>query len=84
MNDIRSVVRHFILTQCLAGASPDDLRDHMSLRTSGILDSMTTLKLVGAIETAAGIELEADDLSDENFDSVARIVSFVERRRAGG
>ncbi|MFT3775356.1 MAG: acyl carrier protein [Minicystis sp.] len=83
MSDIRAVVRDFILTQCLPGEAPENLQDDTALRTSGVLDSMTTLKLVSAIEAAAGIEVEAHDVSDDNFESVEKIVAFVEQRRAG-
>ena len=83
MSDIRTVVRDFILTHCLPGESPENLTDDTALRTGGILDSMTTLKLVSEIEKAEGFEIEAHEVDDENFRSVDDIVAFVERRRAG-
>lgn len=82
MNEIRAVVRDFILSNCLPGESPENLTDDAALRTSGILDSMTTLKLVSEIEKTEGIEIEAHEVDDENFRSVDDIVAFVERRRA--
>jgi acyl carrier protein len=81
MSDIRAVVRDFILAQCLPGESPENLRDDMALRTTGILDSMSTLKLVSVIEETQGFEIEAHEVDDENFRSVDDIVTFVERRR---
>jgi acyl carrier protein len=82
MSDIRAVVRAFILTHCLPGEAPENLKDDAALRTDGILDSMSTLKLVSAVEEAEGFEIEAHEVDDENFRSVDDIVRFVERRRA--
>ena len=84
MSDIRATVREFILTNCLPGELPENLHDDMPLRTSGILDSMTTLKLVAEIERVGGFEVEAYEVSDENFRSVDDIVRFVEQRTSAG
>lgn len=81
MSDIRSLVRDFILTECVPGEDPDNLKDDAPLRESGILDSMSTLKLVSAIEKDVGFQIEAHEVSDENFHSVDSIVAFVEEKR---
>ena len=83
MRDIRTVVREFILAECLPGEAPDHLKDDAALRAKGILDSMMMLALVHELEAASGIAIEAHELDDGNFDSVNAIVAFVERRRAG-
>lgn len=82
MSEIRGFVRNFILTECLPGETPDNLPDDMSLKAGGVLDSMTTLKLVKALEDELEIEIDAHEVSDENFASVDSIVDFVESRGA--
>jgi acyl carrier protein len=82
MNDIRAVVREFILTQCLPGESPENLRDDTPLQGTGILDSMKTLKLVSVIEETEGVSVEAHEVDEDNFQSVDNIVAFVEGKRA--
>jgi acyl carrier protein len=82
MSELRGFVRNFILAECLQGESPENLLDDTPLKSSGILDSMTTLKLVNAIEKEVGFEIEAHEVTDENFTSVDTIVSFVEERAA--
>jgi acyl carrier protein len=84
MSDIRAVVREFILTHCIPGEAPSNLHDDTPLRTSGILDSMATLRLVRAIEDAANFQVEAHEVDDVNFGSIDRIVEYVEQRKAAG
>lgn len=84
MSEIRGFVRSFILAECLPGEAPENLLDDTGLKTGGILDSMTTLKLVKALEDELKIEIEAHEVSDENFASVDSIVEFVESRGAAG
>jgi acyl carrier protein len=82
MSELRGFVRNFILVECLSGEAPENLLDDTPLKSSGILDSMTTLKLVNAIEKEVGFEIEAHEVTEENFTSVDSIVSFIEERAA--
>jgi len=82
MADTRTIIREFILSQCMRGQPPEALRDDAPLRP-GILDSMAALKLVDLIEHTAKIEIEHHQLNDDNFGSVDAIVAFVEEQVAG-
>ncbi len=81
MADVKARIRDFILQECLPGEAPEKLRDDTPLR--GVLDSMTSLKLVTLIERDAGIEIEARDLG-ESFSDVKSIMALVEKRQAQG
>jgi acyl carrier protein len=82
MRDITTSIRNFILTKYLPGESPENLRDDLPLRTSGILDSLATLGLISFIEEEFNIEVEAHETDIDNFDRLDDIVAFVERKRA--
>jgi acyl carrier protein len=82
MKDINTSIRDFVLTKYLPGESPDNLRDDIPLRTSGILDSLATLGLISFIEEEFDIEVEAHETDIDNFDRLGDIVAFVERKRA--
>jgi acyl carrier protein len=82
--NIKDEIRAYILSEFLQGESPDNLRDDTPLRTSGVLDSMATLRLVTFVEGRFGIEVEAHEASVENFDCINAIAAFVERKAAGG
>lgn len=79
MND---EIRQFILTEFLPGESAASLHDDTPLRTSGVIDSMATLKLVSFVEQNYGIEVEAHEASIENFDCIRDIAAFVGRKQA--
>jgi acyl carrier protein len=82
MNPIAHAIREFVLTRYLPGETPENLRNDMPLRTSGVLDSLATLALINFIEQEYGIEVEAHETDVDNFDRIDDIVAFIERKRA--
>ena len=82
MNNIREELRQYIISEFLPGEKPANLRDETPLRTSGILDSVATLRLVDFVEQRFGIEVEAHEAGVENFDSIASIASFIDSKRS--
>lgn len=83
MANIRELVRSFILENFLPGEDPKNLTDQTELKESGILDSLSTLKLVSFLEEEFKIELEADDLEAGNLATVANIETMVQGKVAG-
>lgn len=79
--NIKEELRQYILSEFLAGEKPLNLQDDTPLRTSGILDSVATLRVVSLVEDRYGIEVEAHEASVENFDSIAAIAAFVESKK---
>jgi len=82
MPDQNEKIRAFILAEFLPGESPANLHDDTPLRTSGILDSLATLRVVSFVEEQFGIEVEAHEAGVENFDRIADISAFIDRKRA--
>lgn len=81
MNDVRESIRQFILENCLPGESPENLTDDLELKESGILDSMSTLKLVTHLEDQHGVEFEASDLDAANLATVSSIERLVRSKQ---
>lgn len=52
------------------------------LFSSGALDSIAMLNLITLVEEQAGIEIRADEVTLENFDTVERILQFTRARAA--
>jgi acyl carrier protein len=81
MEGVKEEIRQYILSEFLPGEKASNLRDDTPLRTSGILDSMSTLRLVDFVEEHYGIEVEAHEASVENFDSIESIASFIRNKK---
>jgi acyl carrier protein len=82
MTDVKNAIRQFIIQTYLPGESPDNLKDDTPLRTSGILDSMSTLGLVSFVEESFGVSLEAHETGIEYFDRIEDIAALVQRKQA--
>lgn len=82
MIDVRDAVRTFILENFLEGEDPRNLTDQTELRESGILDSLSTLKLVAFLEKTFNVELEADDLTQGNLSTIESIDTLVRGKGA--
>jgi acyl carrier protein len=75
-----------LVTELLAESEKElagELRDDTSLITSGLLDSLALLQIAEWVseELGGALALERIDIRTE-WDTVARIVGFIERRTA--
>src|SRR4051794_26835931 len=82
MDRLRHEVREFIIENFLFGHSDNSLEDDESFLDTGIIDSTGVLQLIGYLEEHFGISITDDDVTPANLDSVNRVVTFVESRRA--
>jgi acyl carrier protein len=82
MGELKEEIRQFILANFLVGEDPANLKDDTPLLDGGILNSHATLMLVMFLEEKYGIQVEAHETSNDNFDSIDRIASFVQAKRA--
>lgn len=73
-------IRQFILTEILD--APDEaLDDDAPLISDGLMNSLSTLKLVSFLEETFGIQLAAHEISVDYLDSIDQIAGFVEEKR---
>jgi acyl carrier protein len=82
MEDIQKDVHSFILNEFLPGEDPSELTESTPLITGGILDSITTLKLVVYLEERFGITVEAHEAGVEHLDSIRQIADLVAEKKA--
>ncbi len=80
-DNIEETLRQYILTEFLRGEKPSNLHDDTPLRSSGVLDSVATLRLVAFVEEHFGITVEAHEASVENFESIQSIKAFIESKK---
>lgn len=81
MDNIRETVRRYILDNFLPGEDPANLTDRTELKESGILDSLSTLKLVTFLEEQFKVEFEADDLEAGNLATIESIEGLIRSKK---
>ena len=76
-------VTAFIVENFLFGAAEDAPSPGDSFMDTGLIDSTGILEVVTFLEETYGLEVDDDELTPENFDSVSNIGRFV-AGKAGG
>lgn len=75
---IEHAVRHYILENLMFSDDVSKLPLDMSLLASGTVDSNAVLEIVMFLEESYGVQIKDSQMLPENFDSVAKISSFVQ------
>lgn len=79
--ELKQAIQNYIIQEFLPGENPENVTDNLPLISSGILDSIATLKLVLFIEERFGITLEAHETDKENMDTLAQMVATIEAKQ---
>jgi acyl carrier protein len=74
-------IKKYLLAEFLPGEDPSALTDTTPLITTGILDSIATLKLVGFLENQFSISVEAHETDPENLDTIERMAKLVRSKQ---
>lgn len=82
MDDRKSTIKEYILKEFLPGEDPNDLTDSTQLFTTGLLDSIASLNLVGFLEEEYGVKIEPHEIVADNLDTLQLIADFVEQKKA--
>jgi acyl carrier protein len=78
MQNVKVVIKDYILKEFLPGENPAELTDSTPLITGGILDSLATLKLVAFLEERFHIQIQAHETMTDylnTLDDIAQLVS---------
>ena len=78
---ITEPVKVFILDSFLPGENPDALTYSTPLISGGIIDSISTLKLVAFLEDTFEIKVQAHEMNAANLDTLTEITEFVLSKR---
>jgi len=80
-NAIMAATKQFILSEFLEGEDPDELTEEVELISSGILDSLATLKLVTFLENTYDVKIEAHEADEDNLNTLSDIARLVASKR---
>jgi acyl carrier protein len=77
MQEVKEIIKGYILEEFLPGENPAELTDSTPLITGGILDSLATLKLVVFLDERFQIQIQAHETMADYLDTVADIAQLV-------
>jgi acyl carrier protein len=81
-HDVKAAVKAYILREFLPGEDPSALTDETPLVSSGIIDSIAMLNLVGFLETQFGIMLEAHETTVDHLNTLNDIARLVASKKS--
>ena len=79
--ETREKLRQYIIENFLFGNENASLNDGKSFFESGIVDSTGILEVVGFVEDEFGFEVTDEELVPDNFDSIDKLVTYVEKKQ---
>ena len=80
--DIKAVLKNYILTEFLRGEDPAALTDTTPLMTTGIIDSIAVLKVVGFLEDHVHITVEPHEAVVDNLNTITDMTRLVMSKKA--
>jgi acyl carrier protein len=75
--ELELAIKGFISEELAPDLDPSELGSDESLLDSGVLDSFGILSLLTFIQERYGVEIPAEDIEPENFETVAAIARTV-------
>ena len=79
-NEIKSVLKKFIVKNYLLGAEDAILGDDDSFLGEGIIDSIGVIELVRFIEARYGIKTKPAEIVPDNFDTLNDLVRYINKK----
>ncbi len=80
--EIKAIIRTFILNEFLPGEDPAALTDTTALVTTGILDSIAVLKVMTFLEEQFDISIKPREAVVDNLNTIPDIVRLVTSKKA--
>lgn len=78
--ETKAAIKAYIMDAFLPGEDPDELDDATPLITGGILDSISTVKLVAFLEDRFRIEFQAYEMNADYLNTLSHIAETVEAK----
>jgi acyl carrier protein len=82
MASVEQSIRDHILSVYLEGEDPSELTVSTPLITTGILDSLATLKLAMFLENEFAISIAPSEMTADHLDTIAKMAELVQSKNA--
>ena len=75
-------IEQFILDDLLHDEGRKSIGLDEPLVSSGVIDSLGMLKLIGFLEQDLGLTIGDGEVAPENFETLRKILQFIERKKS--
>ena len=82
MNEYEKTIAEWIQENCMKGKTNIELTPETSLLVSSILDSLQFMSLVDYLSEQYSVEIDEDDMSPDNFESIRTIAELISSMKA--
>ena len=79
-SDVKDAIKTYLLSEFLPGEDASALEDTTPLVSSGILDSVATIKLVTFLDETFGVSLEPHEMPVDYLDTLTEISTLVQTK----
>jgi acyl carrier protein len=81
MTEMQETIRDYILQRCVEDENRNyQIEETTPLMSSGLVDSMGIIVLIGFLETTYNIRISEEETTIKTFDTLKKIERFVQRR----
>ncbi len=80
MDDIKKVLKKFIIDNYLLGSQDVRLSDDDSFLEQGIIDSIGVIELTNFIQDRFNIKINVTDIIPENFDTLNNLERYITKK----
>jgi len=80
MQDALGPIRDFITDELVLDELDEDIGEQQDLLTSGLIDSLGVMRLVGFIQDEFAVDVPPEDVTIDNFLTLATICDYLSRR----
>jgi acyl carrier protein len=78
---VMNTIKNYILDEFLPGEDPTKLTPMTPLMSSGILDSIATLKLITFLEQEFDVHVKAHESDEEHLNTLNAICELIDSKR---
>lgn len=75
--NIKAILEKFIVDELLMGKGQDDIGPETSLISSGILDSLSLIRLINFVEEQFNLLVEDEDVVPDNFETINALGALI-------
>ena len=80
VEDIKEKVKAFVFEEFLSAENPEELTDSTPLITGGVLDSISTMKLVVFIEEEFHVKIHAHETDLDHMNTISDIANLIQSK----